>query len=34
VIVRKSSTEIAKIAAAGAILADCIDALTEAVAPA
>ena len=32
-IVRKSSTEIAKIAAAGAILADCIDALTEAVAP-
>jgi len=33
VIVRKSSGEIAKIAAAGAILADCIDALTEAVAP-
>jgi len=33
VIVRKSSTEIAKIAAAGAILADCIDALTEVAAP-
>ena len=32
-IVRKSSGEIAKIAAAGAILADCIDALTEAAAP-
>ena len=32
-IVRKSSTEIAKIAAAGAILADCIDALTEVAAP-
>jgi len=33
VIVRKSSGEIAKIAAAGAILADCIDALTEVAAP-
>jgi len=33
VIVRKSAGEIAKIAAAGAILADCIDALTEAAAP-
>ncbi len=32
-IVRKSAGEIAKIAAAGAILADCIDALTEAAAP-
>ena len=32
-IVRKSSGEIAKIAAAGAILADCIDALTEVAAP-
>lgn len=32
-IVRKSAAEIAKIAAAGAILADCIDALTEAAAP-
>jgi methionyl aminopeptidase len=33
VIVRKSAGEIAKIAAAGAILADCIDALTEEAAP-
>jgi len=33
VIVRKSAGEIVKIAAAGAILADCIDALTEAAAP-
>jgi methionyl aminopeptidase len=33
VIVRKSAGEIAKIAAAGAILADCIDALTEAAVP-
>jgi methionyl aminopeptidase len=33
VIVRKSSAEIAKIASAGAILADCIDALSEAAAP-
>jgi methionyl aminopeptidase len=33
VIVRKSAGEIAKIAAAGAILADCIDALTEAAGP-
>ncbi|HEY5170062.1 MAG TPA: type I methionyl aminopeptidase [Thermoleophilia bacterium] len=32
-IVRKSAGEIAKIAAAGAILADCIDALTETAAP-
>ena len=32
-IVRKSAGEIAKIAAAGAILADCIDALTAAAAP-
>ena len=32
-IVRKSAAEIAKIASAGAILADCIDALTEAAAP-
>ena len=32
-IVRKSAGEIAKIAAAGAILADCIDALTEAAVP-
>ena len=32
-IVRKSSGEIAKIAAAGAILADCIDALSEVAAP-
>ena len=32
-IVRKSAGEIAKIAAAGAILADCIDALTEEAAP-
>ena len=32
-IVRKSAAEIAKIAGAGAILADCIDALTEAAAP-
>lgn len=32
-IVRKSAGEIAKIAAAGAILADCIDALAEAAAP-
>jgi methionyl aminopeptidase len=33
VIVRKSAGEIAKIAAAGAILADCIDALAEQAAP-
>jgi methionyl aminopeptidase len=33
VIVRKSAGEIAKIAAAGAILADCIDALAETAAP-
>jgi methionyl aminopeptidase len=33
VIVRRSAAEIAKIAAAGAVLADCIDALTEAAAP-
>jgi len=33
VIVRKSAGEIAKIAAAGAILADCIDALSEAAVP-
>jgi methionyl aminopeptidase len=33
VIVRKSAGEIAKIAAAGAILADCIDALAEAAVP-
>jgi len=33
VIVRKSAGEIAKIAAAGAILAECIDALTEAATP-
>jgi methionyl aminopeptidase len=33
VIVRKSAGEIAKIAAAGAILAECIDALTEAAVP-
>jgi methionyl aminopeptidase len=33
VIVRKSAAEIAKIAAAGAILADCIDALSAAAAP-
>jgi methionyl aminopeptidase len=33
VIVRKSAAEIAKIAAAGAILADCIDALSGAAAP-
>jgi methionyl aminopeptidase len=33
VIVRKSAGEIAKIAAAGAILADCIDVLTEAAVP-
>ena len=32
-IVRKSAGEIAKIAAAGAILADCIDALSEAAVP-
>ena len=32
-IVRKSAGEIAKIAAAGAILADCIDALTEVATP-
>ena len=32
-IVRKSAAEIAKIAAAGAVLADCIDALAEAAAP-
>ncbi len=32
-IVRKSAAEIAKISSAGAILADCIDALTEAAAP-
>ena len=32
-IVRKSAGEIAKIAAAGAILADCIDVLTEAAVP-
>jgi methionyl aminopeptidase len=33
VIIRKSSGEIAKIAAAGAILADCIDALAEVAVP-
>jgi methionyl aminopeptidase len=33
VIIRKSAGEIAKIAAAGAILADCIDELSEAVEP-
>ena len=32
-IVRKSAGEVAKIAAAGAILADCLDALAEAAAP-
>lgn len=32
-IVRRSAGEVAKIAAAGAILADCLDALTEAAAP-
>jgi len=33
VIVRKSAAEVAKIAAAGALLADCLDALADAAAP-